>query len=136
MKFLPGLFILLFTSAACHKSNVNAPYGSWRYIKLVQSGATPVTFPSPPDTTVVLNLGHDNSYSVTINGNAWSSGSFRAEPATSESRYPRLSFSKPQNYGYGIYDDMIFALRGDTLTLTVNEDSGGLIPVFYYKAIP
>lgn len=123
MKYLTGLCFLLILLASCHKTT-NAKdsglYQQWKLSEWDISGPGTARFYPQPDTTIVLNLNTNGSYTVQINGQSYSNGSFSLSNPLSEGMTgPRIIFGstvqlKPD---LGLYDDEFYSISGETLTL-------------------
>ena len=72
MKLVSVILLLsAFTIMACHKTNhrVNGIYGQWKWVQTNWTFATSsgTTYPGP-DTTYVLQLNADSTFSIQLNG--------------------------------------------------------------------
>jgi hypothetical protein len=131
MKHLTGLSFLLIVLASCHKTNKTIENGllqQWKLSEWDVSGPGTARFYPQPDTTIILNLNTDGSYTVQINGQSYSSGSFSISNALSEGMTgPRVFFSSTVQLkpGLGLFDDDFYSISGGTLTLrSANFDPG------------
>lgn len=139
MRNLPGLCILLITMAACHKSSGGGSdsglYKDWLFTKEIVSGGGSTTFYPPADSTVILHLHSDNSYSLSVKGHTTSSGTFQVKPAgPGGSPGPELIFN--QRSGSAFLVDERYTLQGNSLVLSPALLNPGLHWTFYYAAIP
>jgi len=127
MKYLTGLCLLLIVLASCHKTKdgglrqqLELSEQQWRLSEWdVMGGGIARSYPGP-DTTIVLNLDPNGSYTVQINGQPYSNGSFRLSEATASGiNEPEIIFSNTLQLkpGLGIVADDTYSISGGTLTL-------------------
>jgi hypothetical protein len=141
MKYLTGLSILLIVLASCHKSNKSnesAIYQQWKLSEWDVSGPWTARFYPQPDTTIIFNLNTNGSYTVQINGQSYSSGSFRISNALSEAMTgPRVFFSSTVQLkaDLGLFDDDFYSISGGTLTLRPFITNPGFQYSYIFQAV-
>ena len=141
MKYLTGLSILLIVLASCHKSNKTMESGIYQQWKLsewdVQGGGIARSYPGP-DTTIVLDLASNGSYTVQINGQSYSSGSFRILEATAGGiDEPQINFSNPLKLepGLELFNNEYYSISGGTLTMRSVLLNPGFSFSFIFKPV-
>jgi hypothetical protein len=133
MRPLPlYLFLCLLTAAACHKGNTaHRPptlYGQWRWVESDWTFGPGGGVVHPGDSTVLLQLNSNNSYSVLINGQTAVSDTdtFVYNPNCQEPVCDTfMIFYGPQsNAGFNqfsIWGGYELHIRYDTLSLAANS---------------
>jgi hypothetical protein len=141
MKYLTGLPFLLIVLASCHKTNKATESGllqQWKLSEWDVSGPGTARYYPGPDTTIVLDLASNGSYNVQINGNSYSSGTFRiSNPLTEVMTGPRVIFGstvqlKPD---LGMIDDDFYSISGGTLTIRAVLISPGFNSSYIFKPV-
>jgi len=115
----------LLALASCHKTNkVNDPQvpGDWKFVRMDWSAAAISQFLPGKDTTIVLHLQADHTYSITVNGHVLSGGTFEETTVQYDNRgttFPALFFSNVPQLGTYLFipQKSTYTLSGNNLSM-------------------
>jgi|GEM_PF-4672259 len=131
MKCLTALPILMIMLASCHKTNQAIESGliqQWKLSEWDVSGPGTVRFYPQADTSIILSLNTNGSYSVQINGQSYSNGTFSISDTTFGGiSYPEVIFSRSLllKPGLSSLSQNFYSISGGTLTFrSANFDPG------------
>ncbi len=152
MKPLPlYLFLCFLTAADCHKGNAtHRPpnlYGQWRWVETdwTFGAGSGVVHPALFDSTVLLQLNSNDSYSVLINGKTTVSDTdiFVYNPDCTEPVCDTfMTFYGPQSYGnvnqFAVLGVYVLHIRYDTLIMNSDDppNPGGTSTTLKFIAYP